>query len=170
MIALLRNLLHLRKALTTDDTPRQLALGCAFGMLLGLLPKDNLLFVFLSTLVFACRVNLSAVVMATLAFSVVASFLDPIVHPLGWRILTAEPLVPHWERLHRLPLAPWTAFNNTVVMGSLALGLMLFYPVYHLSVVAVTRLRSRAVQAEDTVEPDVEAESHSQQPANQVAA
>jgi hypothetical protein len=32
--------------------------------------------------------------------------------------------------LYDLPLAPWTALNNTVVAGSLLLGLAAFYPSY----------------------------------------
>jgi len=38
-----------------------------------------------------------------------------------------------WRWFYELPLAPWTDFNNTIVMGSLILGLLLFYPTYRLT-------------------------------------
>ena len=42
IVWLLRQFLYLRKAVEGQDSLRQLAFGCALGMLLGLLPKGNL--------------------------------------------------------------------------------------------------------------------------------
>ncbi|HPM83733.1 MAG TPA: hypothetical protein PLF81_23670, partial [Candidatus Anammoximicrobium sp.] len=41
------------------------------------------------------------------------------------------------------PAMAWTGLNNTVVVGSLALGLWLFYPVYFLTSRSVMRLQKR---------------------------
>ncbi len=48
-------------------------------------------------------------------------------------MLLAAPLQGIWRWFYEMPLAPWTDFNNTIVMGSLILGLTLFYPVYRLT-------------------------------------
>ena len=54
----LKLLLNLKNAVRTTDSPRQLALGFALGLWLGLLPVDNLFTIGLGTLILATRVNL----------------------------------------------------------------------------------------------------------------
>ena len=51
----LRNLLRI---FTAERTPHQLALGATIGMLIGVLPKGNLLAATATFLLFALRVNL----------------------------------------------------------------------------------------------------------------
>jgi uncharacterized protein (TIGR03546 family) len=146
IIWLFRQVLHARKAFGTHDTPRQLALGFAAGMVLGLLPKGNLLAVGVASAILMTRVNLGTAAIAALAFSVVGHVLDPLTDPLGSFVLSAEALRPTWKRLYDMPLAPWTSFNNTVVLGSFLLGLFLFYPAYATSLAAFCRGTGRAAR------------------------
>ena len=126
----IRQVLHVRSVFLAQDSPRRLALGSAFGMVLGLLPKGNLLAVGISTVILATRVNLGTAMMAAAVFSLAGVFLDPFTHQLGWWLLNWETLEPAWTFLYGLPLAPWTSFNNTVVLGSLVAGFVMAYPTY----------------------------------------
>ncbi len=130
---LLRPLRFLAQALTAEATPRQCALGFSMGMIVGLVPKGNLTAVALMTLMCACRINLGAAMIATFLFSWIGLLTDPLSHEIGQGILTLDALQPLFTELYNMPVAPWTAFNNTVVLGSLILGLLLFYPVFRLS-------------------------------------
>ena len=49
---------------------------------------------------------------------------------MGYQVLMFEPLVPVYRQLLEIPFVAYTKFNNTVVMGSLAAGLILYIPVY----------------------------------------
>lgn len=144
VVWLFRQLIFIRQAFRGQDTARQVAFGCALGMLLGLLPKGNLLAVFVSTLILCTRVNLGTAMVSTLAFSVIGINLDILTHSLGLTTLSYAPLLPVWKMLYRIPFVPWTSFNNTVVMGSLLVGLVMFYPVYRLSYWLCSRWRQRA--------------------------
>src|SRR4029077_16844645 len=42
-------------------------------------------------------------------------------------------LKPFWTRLYNMPIVPYTKFNNTLVMGSLVIGLIFFIPIYFLA-------------------------------------
>jgi uncharacterized protein (TIGR03546 family) len=130
---LVQQLLLFRKFVQAQDTPRQLAWGLALGMMIGLVPKGNLLAVVLSMVLLSTRANLAVGMLSALVFSVVGMFLDPLTDPLGLAVLNHEALRPTWLRLYRLPLAPWTSLNHGVVMGSLILGLVMLYPCYRLS-------------------------------------
>jgi len=130
---LLRPIRFLAKALTTQCTSRQLALGFAMGLVIGLVPKGNLTAVLLMTILCASKVNLGAGMLTAFSCSWLGPIVDPVTHRIGLALLTSRPLQPLWTTLSDLPLALWFRFNNTVVLGSLVLGLVLFYPAYRLS-------------------------------------
>ncbi len=146
MLWLIRQFLYLRKAITAGDTPRQLAAGVALGMMLGLLPKGNLLAICLSMAICASRVNIAVAMLSALAFSSTGMLADPLTDRLGLMLLKWDVLRPMWTSLYNLPLAPWTAFNNTVVLGSCLLGTLLFYPTYRLAWLFFERLRARKLR------------------------
>lgn len=117
--------------LHSSVSPNQIAGGCVLGMLLGLLPAKTLLTVFLAVIVLILNVNIgSAMLVATLT-ALVAFFLDPLFHATGHFLLVKSAgLTPLWTKLYNMPLIPFTRFNNTVVLGSLAVGLLLSGPVF----------------------------------------
>jgi uncharacterized protein (TIGR03546 family) len=129
----LRPLRFLAQALLLDATPRQLAAGFALGMMIGLIPKGNLIAISLMALFCALRINLAAGTASIALFAWVGMFLDPISHRVGHTLLTHPALEPYWASLSTVKFMPWTAFNNTVVLGSTVIGLALLVPVYALS-------------------------------------
>jgi len=120
----------LTRLLTDASSSSQIAWGFALGMLLGMVPKDNLTAVFLSVMLLALNVNLAAGLLGAVFFSAVGPLLDPLTHRLGYWILTYGPLEPLWTSLSQVPLFAWTRLTNTVVFGSVILGLWLLVPVW----------------------------------------
>ena len=126
----LRPLRYLAQALVLETTPRQLAWGFALGMMIGLIPKGNLIAVALMTLFCALRINVASGTAAISLFTWCGMWLDPVSHRLGHYLLTHDDLQSVWTTLFNKNLVPWTAFNNTVVLGSTLIGLALLLPVY----------------------------------------
>jgi len=102
------------------------------GMTIGLMPKGNLTAVVISAVVLATQANLAAAGLSTALFTWAAGWTDPLAHRLGSAILAQPSCQNSLARLYEWPLMSWTALNNTVVLGSLVLSLLLFYPAYHL--------------------------------------
>ena len=125
-----RPLRLLADAVAADAGPAPFARGVALGMLVGLVPKENLTAAVLAVVLGAVRVNLPAAGLAAVFFSLFGSAADPLSHAVGKWLLTGDWLRETWASFFQLPLAPWTGLNNTVVLGSLVLGLALSYPVY----------------------------------------
>lgn len=117
-------------ALTEEATPRQMAAAIALGAIVGLVPKDNLTAIVLMTLLCLLRINLAAGLMSAFAFSWVGVISDPLTHQLGHWLLTRNALAPFWGSLAEMPVMLWTDFNNTIVLGSFVLGVLLFLPLY----------------------------------------
>ncbi|MCA9175837.1 MAG: TIGR03546 family protein [Planctomycetales bacterium] len=146
-----KTLRSLRDALEFGDSSRQLALGIALGMVIGLVPKGNLLCVLLCLATLSTRVNLGTTMISAVVFSLLSPLADPLTHRIGLQVLTWEFAKPMFDVLYNLPIAPWTAFNNTVVLGSLLLGLTLLLPTYWIAKVcleatadAPARVRTRS--------------------------
>jgi uncharacterized protein (TIGR03546 family) len=127
---LLQPLRQLIDSLRANDSPRQVAWGCTLGMVLGLLPKGNLIAVALGVLLCSLRINRSAGLAAAGIFTLVGPRLDSFSQLIGNKLLTEPALQPMWIWLYELPLGPWIGFNNTVVLGSLVMGIWMGYPCY----------------------------------------
>jgi uncharacterized protein (TIGR03546 family) len=112
------------------DSPKQLALGVALGMVIGLIPKDSLIPYAIILIAILTTANLLSLVVTTILCSWVGPLLDPFTHQIGIWVLTFDPLESTWAQLYHVPLVAWTRFENTVVMGSVCLGTALSIPVY----------------------------------------
>jgi uncharacterized protein (TIGR03546 family) len=147
LASVLRPVRRVIQALVAHDASNQLAAGFALGMVLGLVPKGNLIAVSLFVLLFSLRVNTGIGLVAALMFSWVGPALDPFADKLGAYLLAVGSLQPTYAAVYQWPLAPWFDFNNTVVVGSLAVGLWAAYPVYWVSSIAFEWNRQRAHEA-----------------------
>lgn len=133
-------------ALTGRAAPSQLATAAAMGMCLALLPKGNLVAQLLIILIFLMKVNVPLAAVSTAVFMLLTPLTDRLADPIGYALLTADGLRPLWTWLYNRPLLPWTAFNNTLVMGNLIVGLVLYVPTYHLAKRGVAWYQARLRQ------------------------
>lgn len=133
MFVFLRPMRLLLKALLREATAGQLAAGFAMGVLIGLVPKGNLIAITLGIMLAASRANLGIAAATIFACSFVSPALDPLSDEIGAWLLGHPSLSDFWTRLYNQPVMPWTDFNNSVVLGSTVLGIVLWYPMFRLS-------------------------------------
>jgi len=132
------------KALKSDASPGQIAGGFVLGMILGLTPFWSLHNLFVILLIILVRVNISMAIFSFLVFSGIAYLVDPLFHNLGYVILVdATFLHGLWVALYNTPILALSNFNNTVVMGSLVVSLLLIFPMYPLTERGVVFYRER---------------------------
>ena len=111
----------------TDISPNQVAWGFALGAILGLVPNMFMkLVLFIVIMMF--RVNVSAAFLAWAVYEILSFALDPLFDVVGFYILNINSLNGFYTWLYNLPVVPFTKFNNTVVMGSLVVGIILIIP------------------------------------------
>ena len=105
-------------------------LGAALGAIAGIVPKDNLTALLLATLLLTLRVNLTTAALSALFFAWLGWLCDGQLDVLGGAILEHERTYPLWNAFFALPWAGWTRLDNTIVAGSLFVGLAAAAPVY----------------------------------------
>ena len=130
LVAIARRITH---ALLSSTAPAQLAAGFTLGMIIGFVPKTNLIALSLYVLLCSLRCNKGIGVAAAMLFSFSNGWLDPFAHKLGMIVLGYQPLQATYASMFTMPLGPWLGFNNTVVAGSLLIGVYVAFPVYFFS-------------------------------------
>src|SRR5918995_215883 len=103
----LRPLRILAQALIGNDSPRQYAWAFALGMMLGLVPKGNLVAALIAALVFGTKVNRAAALLGVGLFSYVGWALDDTAHRLGSMVLTWPAAQPALAWIYEQPLGPF---------------------------------------------------------------
>lgn len=140
---LLKLLQSLVKALHSDGTPGQLAAGIALGSVLGLTPLLNLHNAVVFGLIIILNVSFPGAMLGWAVFIPVGFLLDPLFDAVGRTLLLdVAALRPLWTALFNVPVLPLTNFNNTVVLGSVVVSLVLLVPLYFAARWAVTRYRA----------------------------
>ena len=125
------------------DTPHRLALGFTLGMMLGLLPKDSLLFYGLGLLSILSTGNLACLACGAILFHFLGHAMDPQLHQLGLAALTYPAMESTWTQLSEVSWMGWTRFNNSIVMGGVVAGLVLAFPIYLMSRLLFARFGTR---------------------------
>jgi uncharacterized protein (TIGR03546 family) len=167
VVAILRKVLS---GLLASNGAEQLAAGFTLGMMIGLVPKGNLIVLSLCVLLFSLRVNKGMALVAAILFSAISPFADSFTHKLGLAVLNTGALQSTYALAFSLPLGPWFGFHNTVVAGSLALGLYIAYPVYWSSRLVCTWLRPAALGWINKRRPVGVMSGRTQEPASRTAA
>jgi len=128
-------LLHsLFKILNGDISTKQIAGGFAFGLIIGLTPTFSLHNLLVVLLICIIRVNVATVMFSYVIFGLLSFLINPISHQFGYLLLVKfEFLKSFWTMLYNMPLVPLSGFNNTLLLGSLIISLVLFYPAFVLS-------------------------------------
>lgn len=135
--------IKLFKLINSEQEPHQLSLGLSLGMIAGFTPTlslHNLLVLFLLLVI---RANISAFLVGVALFSLLAFALDPAFHALGNYLLHLPGLKETWTEMYNNTFWRLTGFNNTVLMGSLAVSVVAFVPMFLLGNVLIRNYRSR---------------------------
>lgn len=127
---MLKAIVKFIQALNSNRNPSEIANACCMGVLLGFMPKDNALWFLIFIFFFFVRINKPAYLIITTLMSQFAWLLDPLFDQIGYQFLTVESFAPLFGNLLEIPFVGFTKFNNTIVMGSLISGLVLYIPLF----------------------------------------
>lgn len=131
MLALLKLLQSLVKTLHSEGTPAQIGLGFALGAALGLTPIMNVHNLIVLLLLCVLNVSFGAGMLAWAVCAPIGFMLDPLFDRVGhWLLVDATSLRPLWTSWDNTPVLALTSFDNTVVLGSVVVWLVLFVPLW----------------------------------------
>lgn len=128
--------------LNDGGAPTQIAAGFALGGLLGFVPFNFVYYYLIFCVIIFFNVNITSSLFASVFCALLSPLLDPWAHKLGaWLLIHNETFTPLWTQLSNIPIMPLTNFNNTVMMGSFVLALLLWFPLFFLMRAFVIKYR-----------------------------
>jgi uncharacterized protein (TIGR03546 family) len=143
MLVILRLFRSLVKTLHSDGSPGQIAAGIALGAALGLTPIANLHNVAVVLLLAMLNVSFASGLLAWAMFVPVGFMFDPVFDRIGhWLLVDATSLRPLWTAMDNVPGLALANFNNTVVLGSVLVWLVLFAPLFFASRAGIVKYRA----------------------------
>jgi uncharacterized protein (TIGR03546 family) len=142
MFTILKLIQSLLGALHSEGTPGQLAAGIALGSIIGLTPLVNLHNAVVFALIVLLNVSFAGGMLGWAVFVPIGFLLDPLFDWIGHTLLFTPSLTPLFTSLYNMPIVPLTNFNNTVVLGSLVVALLLYVPLFFAMRWAVARYRA----------------------------
>ncbi len=125
-------IMKLFKALNSAQTPWQVTLAVALGMVAGLTPVSGIQTVLILLLAFVLNIHLGLFFAVTAFFAGIGYLFDPWFEQIGYALLSSEGLQGMWSAWYGSGIMRLTHFNNTLVMGSTVVGLALAVPLYFL--------------------------------------
>jgi uncharacterized protein (TIGR03546 family) len=146
MSLLFKQIISLIRMLHSETGQNQIAAGLAFGVFLGFAPFVSLQTVLVLTIVLFFRVQLGAAFLSAFFFKLVAFLMDPVADPIGRSLLENPSLRPAWTYMYNVPLLPMTRFNNSIVLGSFAISILLCPILFFVFRKLVLQYRSTVAQ------------------------
>lgn len=129
-------------ALNHAGKPWQISLALAFGMVVGFTPIVSLHNIIIFLVVLLLNIHIGIFILAVSVFAILGLILDPLFSSLGTTILTSDGLNSFFTLVYNDPVGYLSGFNNTILMGSLVVSLVLFPLVYIVFSIIMVKYRS----------------------------
>ncbi len=130
------------KALNSDGTPGQVAMGMAIGLAFGLTPLMSLHNVVVLAIAMLTTVSFPGVFLGWAIATPLGFMFDPIFDRVGLALLMNDSLAPFFTWVVNTPVVALSRLNNTIVLGSLVVWMLALIPSYFLFKVLVDRYRA----------------------------
>lgn len=142
---LLKQIFAFIKLLNSDTGTTSLAAGITCGFILGMTPVISLqsILIFLFLLLF--RIQFGAALISAFFFKFIAFLMDPIFNIVGSMVLETASLQSLFTTLYNMPIIPFTRFNNSIVIGSGIVSIILSPIVFIMSQILVKKYREIVV-------------------------
>ena len=129
------------RAINANTHPGDIAHAVALGLFLAILPKNNLTFTFLFFLSIFIRINKGAFFISFILFGFVTPFMDVLINNIGFWAVQLSFLRPIFIALENIPFVALFKLSNTMVLGGIIWGLILYIPVYILTRIIIAKYR-----------------------------
>jgi len=135
MISYLMRPIRLLNLLESNVSPREIAFGVCLAMFLGFIPLNGPMAFLLAVFFLIFKINRVATIFTLSLFKAAYLLgLSAAADRIGsYLLIDAGYLSGLWRALTHMPIIAYLDINNTMVAGGLALGAILFLPVYLIS-------------------------------------
>jgi uncharacterized protein (TIGR03546 family) len=143
MLFFIKPIAKLVALLNSNSKPQAVAAAVAFAFLLSLIPAGNALWVILFIITLICKLNWGFELVFIALFKGPVIFLDRFIEPVGWKLMNSAGVSSFLYRIEEIPGLIFLGLNNSLVIGGLIFGIILWVPVFLFSKLLVTLFREK---------------------------
>lgn len=147
MTLLIKQIINLIRLLHSENGIYQITWGLTLGAFLGFSPFFSLQTFLILVILLIFRVQFGAAFLSAFFFKLVAFLIDPLADVLGRWALENDTFRPLWTHLYNMPVIPYTRFNNSIVMGSFLVALLLSPILFFTFKYLIQKYRTHIAQA-----------------------
>ena len=133
------------KALNSDYSPAQISLAVCLGMIIGLTPLGSAHNAIVLLFVLMVRVNLGIFSVSLVLFSGLAYLIDPLSESFGFWLLHLAAFEDLWASLYQVGVWRLLEYNNSLVIGSFIVSMLLTPLVFMGTKVLVVQYREKVM-------------------------
>jgi uncharacterized protein (TIGR03546 family) len=145
MTLLIKQIINLIRMLHSENGIYQISWGLTLGAFLGFSPFFSIQTFLIFAILLIFRVQFGAAFLSAFFFKLVAFLIDPMADSLGRWALENSTFRPLWASLYNMPVVPYTRFNNSIVMGSFLVALVLSPFLFFLFKYLINKYRTHIV-------------------------
>jgi uncharacterized protein (TIGR03546 family) len=147
MTLLIKQIINLIRMLHSENGLYQISWGLTLGAFLGFSPFFSIQTFLIFAVLLIFRVQFGAAFLSAFFFKLVAFLIDPMADILGRWALENSGFRPLWTSLYNMPILPYTRFNNSIVMGSFLVALVLSPILFFLFKFLINKYRTNVVHS-----------------------
>lgn len=129
------------KSLNANAHPGDIAHAVSLRLFLAILPKNNLTFTFLFFFSIFIRINKGAFFIAFIFLGFITPLMDILINRIGFWAVQLEFLRPVFIWCENTPFIGLFKLSNTMVLGGLIWGTLLYIPCYFVIRLSIAQYR-----------------------------
>lgn len=140
MLSIISKLL---KAINSNHRNGEVAAGISMSLLLAFIPSNNLIWFVLLFVVLMLKVHVPTMFAFLGIFKLSTPLFDPFLDTIGIKIISIETIQMKIIDIYNIPFMFFTSLNNSLVIGGLVAGIILWVPVWFLSKFIIKLYRNK---------------------------
>lgn len=122
------------KAINSNNRNGEVAAAISMGFLLAFVPSDNIIWFLLFFIVLMLKIHIPTMLIFLGLFKLLTPFYDKYIDLLGIKIISIDFIQAKLIEFYNLPYMFFTNVNSALVVGGLVAGIVLWVPIWFLSV------------------------------------
>lgn len=130
-------------ALNSNGKPTSIAIAVSMAFLLAVIPTGNLLWIAFLLISILLRAHLGIELLFILIFKGFSHFLTVWTEPFGWMLMEIPSVQSIIYTVYNIPLLFLSDLNNSIMVGGLSIGIIMWGPLFILTMVLVKLFREK---------------------------
>lgn len=127
---MIKAIIKILKAINSNNRSGEIGASIAFALLFAFIPSKNILWIVLFIITLMLKTHLPTLLVFLGILKLSSGLWDSLLDSIGNRVIAIESVNTLLVDLYNLPFMSFSGINNSLVIGGLVAGVVLWVPVW----------------------------------------